>query len=287
MSRHDFSDEPFETDAGYDPDWHLDPSQQSTRRYARKAQAHQETGANGSQQGPKPFTLGLIDSASFETGDYSLSWLVKKVLVKGQPCILGGPKKSLKTSIGVDLAVSVAGGRPFLGEFFTPGPCRVCVLSGESGQATLQSLARRVAASKGLRLANLDILWGFTLPQLADPLQVDVLRESVEVNKIGLLLFDPLYLALLAGQGPGGLSASNLYQMGPLLLSVAQACLAAGCTPVLFHHFRTTRNDPYAVPQLEDLVAPCTRLARLTVWPRGPYLNLYFEPLLPTWATPV
>src|ERR1041385_8490932 len=34
-------------------------------------------------------------------------------------------------------------------------------------------------------------------------------------------------------------------------------------------------------------VAPCTRLARLTVLPRGPYLNLYLEPVLPTRAIPV
>src|SRR5262249_31779968 len=56
-----------------------------------------------------------------------------------------------------------------------------------------------------------------------------------------------------AGQGADGLSASNLYQIGPLLLAVAKACLAGGCTPGLVHHFRLTRKDTYAEPQLEDL----------------------------------
>lgn len=208
---------------------------------------------NGRPEGAPPFTLDLIDSLEFASGDYRLSWLVNRVLVKGQPCILGGPKKSLKTNIGVDLAVSVAGGRQFLGEFFTPEPSRVCMLSGESGAATLQSVARRVAAAKGLRLADLDIFWGFNLPQLTDTLHVLALRDALEQHAIRLLLLDPLYLSLLAGQGADGLSASNLYQIGPLLLSVSRACLDVGCTPVLFHHFKITRKETYAEPQLEDL----------------------------------
>jgi replicative DNA helicase len=202
---------------------------------------------------PQTFSLDLIDSATFDAADYSLSWLVNKVLVRDQPCIVGGPKKALKTSIIIDLAVSVAGGRQFLGTFYTPAPCRVCVLSGESGEATLQTTARRVAASKGLRLADLPIHWGFKLPQLSDTLHVGALQDALGAAGVRLLLFDPLYLALLAGQGPDGASASNLYQMGPLLLSVARACLDVGCTPALVHHFKLTRKDTYAEPQPEDL----------------------------------
>jgi hypothetical protein len=200
-----------------------------------------------------PYDPAFITSREFDGGDYSLAWLVKRVAVKGQPLVIGGPKKVLKTSIIVDFAVSVAGGRPFLGEFFTPEPCRVAVLSGESGQAALQSVARRVAAAKGLRLADLDILWGFNLPQLADLLHLTALQEAIKKNAIKLLFLDPLYLSLLAGQGPDGLSASNLFQTGPLLLAVAKTCLTAGCTPALVHHFRLTRKEPYAEPQLEDL----------------------------------
>src|SRR5207244_11677991 len=39
--------------------------------------------------------------------------------------------------------------------------------------------------------------------------------------------------------------------------------------------------------QARYLVAPCTRLARFTVFPSGPYLNLCSEPVLPTHALPV
>jgi replicative DNA helicase len=82
---------------------------------------------------------------------------------------------------------------------------------------------------------------------------VAALQEALREREIKVLFLDPLYLSLLAGQGPEGLSASNLYQIGPLLLAVAKSCLTIGCTPALVHHFKITRKDTYAEPQLEDL----------------------------------
>src|SRR5262249_48117394 len=68
-----------------------------------------------------------------------------------------------------------------------------------------------------------------------------------------VLLLDPLYLSLLAGVGTQGPQANNVYQMGPLLMAVSQACLSVGCTPILAHPFKLTRPNPYGEPQLEDL----------------------------------
>jgi hypothetical protein len=159
----------------------------------------------------------------------------------------------MKTSIVVDLALSLAAAAPFLGEFAVPRRRRVCVLSGESGEASLQSLARRVAAAKGLPWPQVDCFWGFDLPQLSRLEHLAALRDALVEHKIDVLIYDPLYLGLLAGQGAKGLSAANLYQVGPLLLDVTRACLEAGCTPLLCHHFKLTRANPYAEPQLEDL----------------------------------
>jgi hypothetical protein len=207
---------------------------------------------------PKPanknhFSLDLITSADFDAGDFELQWLVEDVLVRDQPCILGGPKKALKTLLGIDLAVSVASGTPFLGKYPIPSPERVVVLSGESGRATLQAAARAIADARGRRLSTLDIHWGFNLPQLANQNHLAGLKNDIARQEAKLLLFDPLYLALLAGPVAQGISAANVYQMGPLLLNVAQACLSVGCTPVLFHHFRLSRPNAYAEPMLEDL----------------------------------
>jgi hypothetical protein len=152
----------------------------------------------------------------------------------------------------VALALSLGTGTPFLGEFPVPRRVRVAMLSGESGQAVLQETARRVANAKGINLAEADVLWEFQLPQLADVTHLAARQEALQEAEVKVAIIDPLYLCL-AGVAGDSVQASNLYQMGPLLLGAAKACLSIGCTPILAHHFKLTRSDPYGEPQLEDL----------------------------------
>jgi len=54
------------------------------------------------------------------------------------------------------------------------------------------------------------------------------------------MVIDPIYLGLLAGMDAS--KAANLFAMGPILSDLSQACLTAGCTPILAHH--TTQHLP-------------------------------------------
>src|SRR5262245_6344007 len=94
--------------------------------------------------------FGFLDSAAFARQKYRIDWLAEGVLAAGQPAVIGGPAKSLKTSLAVDLAVSLGTGTPFLGRFKVPRRRRVAVMAGESGRAGLQALAQRVAKAKGV-----------------------------------------------------------------------------------------------------------------------------------------
>jgi hypothetical protein len=60
------------------------------------------------------------------------------------------------------------------------------------------------------------------------------LQQALRASACEVLILDPLYLSLLNGNRD--FSAANLYDMGPLLLSVSRACLDVGCTPLLVHH---------------------------------------------------
>jgi hypothetical protein len=206
---------------------------------------------------PKPDTQEYdfrpITSREFAAGDYRPTWLIKWLLVKGQPALIGGPKKVLKTTLLIDLAVALASGEPFLGHqrFEITKRYRTAMLSGESGQHTLQETAFRVCAFHGLKLKDLDILWDFRLPQLSDQKQLDRFRKGLERHKVEVVVVDPLYLCLLGGSSP--VKSSDVFGMGPLLLTVSRACLDVGATPILSHHTIKRLVDPFAAVQLEDL----------------------------------
>jgi len=213
--------------------------------------------------------LALLDSAAFANADYRLEWLVKGILVKGQPAVFGGPKKSLKTSLLIDLAMALGtphvGIRaPFLGKFDVPSPIRVGMFSGESGQHTVQETARRVCQARGIDLARSGVLWGFNLPRLRDTMDLRVLRHLIEQHALQAVILDPLYLSLVGGGSQ--LDSANLFHVGPVLADVASICLEAGATPILAHHARKNRVTPQERWQpldLDDLAyAGITEFAR-------------------------
>jgi hypothetical protein len=182
----------------------------------------------------------IVTAAELGSGrEATHEWLIEGVLLGGQPGFLAGPEKSLKTSLALDAGISLASGKPFLGEFPVPRGRRVLVFSGESGQATVKEKIRLICQAKGVGLADVERMFscGFRIPHLADPqdladLQVILRQEAVEV-----VFIDPLYLCLLVGDGESGKGqASNRHVMGPLFASIAQVCLSAGATPVLVDH---------------------------------------------------
>ena len=200
----------------------------------------------------------MVSAADLAHMDDRHQWLVDGVLVAGEPCVLGGPKKSLKTSIVVDLAISLGCGPPvkFLNQFDVERRIRVGVFSGESGARTLRETAIRVCQSKDRRLPETQVHFGFRLPRLSVPSDLQALSAEIRRQEFGVVILDPLYLCLLGANANA--SASNLFDMGPLLSAVTTTCLEAGATPILVHH--ATKGSQYQqgrasfdVPELENL----------------------------------
>jgi hypothetical protein len=197
-------------------------------------------------------TADFLSCNEFLSKAYRFDWLVKALLVKGQPAVLGGPLKSMKTSVLLDLAISLASGTPALGRFQVPSKLRVGLISGESGGERLQKMFRAICKSKGIdRSEKVDIRWMLTLPRLALPEHLESLNEKIRQNKLDVIAIDPLYLCLLAGALE--IQASNMFQMGPLLKAVVDACLAEGCTPILAHHTNREGARSYQPPELHEL----------------------------------
>lgn len=195
--------------------------------------------------------LAPIPSSEFAVADYREEWLIDRLLVADEPIVLGGPQKTLKTSVAVDLAVSLGSGTPFLGRFPVPRLVRTLVLSGESGKGTIQRTARLVCASRGVDLRDLHVDWQFETPRLSDPTHLATLQAGLREGGYRVAVIDPLYLCLIGGNEK--VDPANLYAMGPRLLDVARACLRAGCTPLLIHHATKSSGRTYSPLQLSDL----------------------------------
>jgi replicative DNA helicase len=210
-------------------------------------------GASNSNDAKAGYRFNPIDSTAFATGNYRPTWLVKRLLVRNQPGVIGGPRKSLKTGIILDLAISLGSGRPFLGMFDVYKPVRCAVISGESGEHTLQETFFRICHVKGIEPSSVNCLWDFRLPQLANAADLTALETGLRDNAVEVLFLDPLYLCMLGGIAGRELEASNLFETGPLLLAVTEACRNAGTTPILAHHARKNRKDPYQPMELDDL----------------------------------
>ena len=188
---------------------------------------------HGEHSGSKPL---FMPPAEFAATEFKIEWLVPGVLVAGQPCIVGGPSKSLKTSIMIDLAVSIgAGNTRFLNKFAVKNDGkRVGFISGESGGATIKETFERVCRVRELKLAECNVYPEFRLPKLGQPKEVQHLASQIRRHGLEIIIIDPIYLSLLAGNTKA--KAPNLFDMGPLLADLTEACLEAGATPILVHH---------------------------------------------------
>lgn len=199
---------------------------------------------------PEPFAFETITSPELNAADYRQEYLIENVMVRGQPMIVAGPRKSLKTNSCIDMALSLGSGGLFLGRFNVHNAVRVGMMSAESGPATIQETARRIAFTKGLNLDHLDsVVWSLQVPQLDNIQHVDALKRWVTGNSLDVLILDPTYLMMLGI----GQDAGNLFVVGRYLQVIADLVRDTGVTPILCHHLRKGMTEPYEPAELEDI----------------------------------
>jgi len=230
-----------------DPD-HWDPPLRSTANGTQRQADDQQ--ASGADNEPPTFTRLLTSQELLEL-DLRPRHLVKNVLVQGQPAVIGGRSKALKTSMAIDLVVSLGSGTDLLGHFLAER-VNVAFWSGESGVMTIKETARRIAKSKDVELADYSILWGFDLPKLTFPDHLQAMADTIADRSIDVAVVDPLYLSLLTAETAG--QAGNVFAMGSWLQPLGEIGQHTGCTIIVLHHFRKTgQPDPDEPAALEEL----------------------------------
>lgn len=215
---------------------------------------HSGATPSGSSAQGKPGGQGLhleaITSGELDTGDFSVRYHIDQIVPVLQPGIVGGPSKALKTSLSVAALMSISSGDMFLDRFPVTTPARCCLISAESGFASLQRTGRSIAASVGRTLSDYhDLLWSDQILDLGSAGHVLELFRFVKDNGISVLGLDPAYLMM-----PGlGDQANNLFQMGSYLRGLTTIGQDCSCTIVLLHHFRKSLAEQFAEPELEWL----------------------------------
>jgi hypothetical protein len=163
-----------------------------------------------------------------------MEWLVKGVWPAGSYGTLAGEKKTLKTYTDLALALAVASGEPFLGQFTVPEPRPVLMYLGEGGQLPTMHRLQRIAAAMEVDLASLPLRIVFDAGDITGPEFLDALERAVADEMPGLVIVDPFYAF-----HPSGVEAQNLYDRGAMLADV-QRSMPPGCAFVLADHFRKT-----------------------------------------------
>ena len=118
--------------------------------------------------------------------------LVDGLILYGGTCMLSGPPKTGKTWLTIDLIVSVATQKPFLGHIgVETGPVMIC--SPEGPIEELEDRIRQVCARKGIDPDSLD-LYLVDKKQLFLDSEVDqeTIRDGIKEVRPALVVFDPM-----------------------------------------------------------------------------------------------
>jgi len=176
--------------------------------------------------------LRVVAASEVQSDPARVGWLVDELWSREGVGVIGGAPKCCKTWLGLDLAVSVAGGTACLGRFAVPEPGPVLFYGAEDPPAQLRDRIRAIAAARGQDIASLDL--GLIL---SHALRLDTERDrerltvTIERHRPRLLILDPLVRLHRIDENSAGEMSALLGELRTLQRRYAIAI-------ILVHHLR-------------------------------------------------
>jgi hypothetical protein len=211
----------------------------------------QSPGANA--RSDPELALPVVKAAALEIPVNRQPWLVEGLWTAEAVGVIGGQPKSGKTTLALDMAVSVASASPCLGTFpvRTPGP--VLLYAAEESAATLRRRLQTITGLRGLDFDQLDVRVIVTnslrLDRSDDQVRLDA---TVTFHRPALLILDPLIRIHMADENASGDIAALL----GYLRALQRKCGTAIC---LVHHVRkqvsSSTGAGYSLRGSSDLYA--------------------------------
>ena len=190
----------------------------------------------------------LRSCADLVAAQFDIRFLVEGIVAAGQPLVIAGPQKALKTSIALDMAFSLATAGYFLGRFKVPEAVAVAFMSGESGLPTIAETLRRIAHAAGHDPAGVrNLVISAKVPQIGSPDHLATIDAMIQEHALEVLFIDPVFMAM------DGADAANLFIQGQLLRRVSELCQERGCTLGLLHHVKKGSGNDHQPLELSSI----------------------------------
>ena len=171
-------------------------------------------------------------------------FIVKDVLFERGALMIGGPNKAFKTTIGIDLLVSLATRTKFLGSFPILCDCKnVALFSAETKEHIMSMYLHTILDSKDLTVG--DISTSFTINSSVPSFFMDKtgqmrvrkgFREYLEQKKPDIVMFDPVYQMFC------GVNQADRSSEGQAYKFVERFCEEYGAMCIFCHHFTKTAS---------------------------------------------
>lgn len=168
--------------------------------------------------------LPIYDLSQLAPGE----WLVKNVLPAGQLYSIYGASGSGKTFVALDLAFSIAMGRPWRGNRVKPG--RVVIIAAEGGTG-IGKRGEAYARHHGIDLRDADVHVITAAPNFLE--EMDVAEVIAEIKALGDVV--AVFVDTVAQVSPGA-NENTSEDMGRVLASMRLIAEAINALVVAVHH---------------------------------------------------
>lgn len=181
----------------------------------------------------------------------SPGWLIENFWTKNSHGIIAGEPKSYKSTLAMDMAISVASGKPFLGQYPVLDTGSVVIVQNENADWIMRSRMAAIRQQRGLggtitgEGRHRQIKWPRELPiyyinnqgfSFSNAEQCRQLEELIQKVKPVLVIFDPLYLMF-----DGDLNSAK--DLNPALSWLLWLKTTYNFSLILIHHWRKSQGS--------------------------------------------
>lgn len=155
--------------------------------------------------------------------------LISGILRRGHKMLISGSSKAGKSFLLMELCVSIAEGRPWLG--FSCKKGRVLYVNLEIDPASAVNRFLKIYKALGIPAANMDSIVLWNLRGHAVPLDqlVPKLIRRVRDQKFDAIIIDPIYKVITGDE-------NNASEMGAFCNQFDKICTETGCSTIYCHH---------------------------------------------------